>query len=59
MAPSGLVLASCPRLTPLRDDTFAATTEKLVEVASQYYQCRCAAGITDELCKQPAARAPP
>lgn len=43
--PSPLVVASCPKLTPLRDDTFAATTEKLVEVAGIYYACRAAAGV--------------
>ncbi len=47
MEPSALVLASCPRLTPLTDDTFAATTSKLAEVASTYHQCRRAAGVTD------------
>jgi hypothetical protein len=40
-------VASCPRLTPLADDTFAATTQKLTEVAGQYYQCRAAAGVSD------------
>jgi len=30
-------------LTPLADDTFAATAEKLVEVAGIYYECRAAA----------------
>ena len=38
-----LVVASCPTLTPLADATFGATTLKLIEVAGQYHQCRCAA----------------
>lgn len=42
-SPSALVVASCPMLTPLADDTFAATTLKLVEVAGIYYECREAA----------------
>jgi hypothetical protein len=40
-----LVIASCPPLTPLTDDTFGATTSKLVEVSGIYYQCRAAAGV--------------
>ena len=38
-----LIEANCPSLTPLVDDTFAATTLKLVEVAGQYNKCREAA----------------
>lgn len=41
--PDPLVVASCPDLTPLEDDTFGATTRKLVEVAGLYHQCRAAA----------------
>jgi hypothetical protein len=41
--PSPLVVASCPELTPLGDDTFGATTSKLVEVANYYRDCREAA----------------
>lgn len=41
--PSPLVLASCPDLAPLSDDTFGATTMKLVEVAGQYRKCQRAA----------------
>lgn len=37
------MVASCPPLTPLSDDTFGATTLKLVEVAGQYAECRAAA----------------
>jgi hypothetical protein len=40
------VIASCPKLTPLTDDTFAATADKLVEVAGIYYECRAAALAT-------------
>lgn len=40
---SPLVTANCPPLTPLADDTFAATTLKLIEVAGQYQRCRAAA----------------
>ena len=43
--PSPLVIASCPSLTPLGDNTFGATMAKLVEVSGIYYQCRAAAGI--------------
>lgn len=45
--PSALVVASCPKLTPLADDSFATTTEKLVQVAGQYRECRAAAGVKD------------
>lgn len=41
--PSPLVQASCPQLTPLSDDTFAATSLKLIEVAGIYHECRAAA----------------
>lgn len=41
--PSPLVVANCPELTPLADDSFGATTLKLVEVAGIYYRCRAAA----------------
>ena len=41
--PSPLVVASCPKLTPLTDKTFGATARKLVEVSEQYYACREAA----------------
>lgn len=40
--PGFLVVASCPELTPLVDDTFGATTIKLIEVAAQYHECRAA-----------------
>ena len=43
--PSPLVVASCPELTLLSDDSFGATTSKLVEVAGIYYGCRAAAGV--------------
>ena len=38
-----LVVASCPDLTPLADDSFGATTLKLIDVAGQYRKCRRAA----------------
>jgi hypothetical protein len=41
--PSPLVIASCPKLTPLTDGSFGSTARKLVEVAEQYYACRRAA----------------
>ena len=41
--PAALVIASCPPLTPLADNTFGATTLKLIDVAGQYNVCRCAA----------------
>jgi hypothetical protein len=37
------VVASCPKLSPLSDDTFGITTLKLIEVAGQYRECREAA----------------
>lgn len=45
--PSPLVIASCPKLTPLNDNTFGATTLKLANVVHQYYECRRAAGVID------------
>lgn len=38
-----LVVANCPPLAPLQDDSFGATTAKLVEVAGIYHKCRAAA----------------
>lgn len=38
-----LIISSCPELTPLQNDSFGATSAKLVEVAGIYYQCRTAA----------------
>ena len=38
-----LVQAACPELTPLADDSFGATTRKLLEVVERYWQCRAAA----------------
>jgi hypothetical protein len=44
--PSPLVRASCPEtLVPLTDDSFGATTVKLIEVAGTYYRCIEAIGI--------------
>ena len=48
VGPSPLVVASCPRLAPLTDDSFGATTRKLLEVVEQYYQCRAAALAGDD-----------
>jgi hypothetical protein len=42
---SPLVIASCPKLTPLVDDSFGATAQKLTEIAGIYYECRAAAGV--------------
>lgn len=41
--PSPLVVASCPKLTPLLGPTFAETTLKLIEIAGLYRECRAAA----------------
>jgi hypothetical protein len=41
--PSALVVASCPELSPLIDDSFGATTDKLASVGIQYRECREAA----------------
>jgi hypothetical protein len=49
-----LVVASCPPLQPLADDTFGATTLRLVDVAVQYRICACAAGLQEQ-CKTGAA----
>ena len=43
MQPSPLVIASCPALSPLTDDSFGATVLKLIEVANQYRDCAAAA----------------
>ena len=41
--PDPLVIQNCPPLVALTDDTFGATTLKLIEVAAQYHKCRAAA----------------
>ena len=41
--PTALAVASCPPLTPLAEDSFGATTVKLIEVAGIYHRCRAAA----------------
>ena len=41
--PNPLITANCPDLTPLSDDSFGATSLKLIEVAGIYYRCREAA----------------
>ena len=43
-----MVLTACPALTPLTDPSFGATTLKLIEVAGQYRECRCAALSCDK-----------
>jgi len=45
-----VAVSSCPeRLSPLVDDTFGATVNKLVEVTGIYFKCRTAAvGTTKE-----------
>lgn len=37
-------MLACPPLSPLSDDTFAATTRKLIEVAGLYRECKAAHG---------------
>ena len=37
------MVASCPELTPLVDDSFGAIAKKLLEVIGQYHECRTAA----------------
>ena len=46
--PNPLLKASCPDLTPMTDDSFGATTLKLIEVSGIYYRCRSAALGTDK-----------
>lgn len=41
--PSPLVVASCPPLTELSDDTMGALLAKLIDVSNQYRDCRAAA----------------
>jgi len=41
--PNPLLEASCPELTPLTESSYAATSTKLLEVATRYRQCREAA----------------
>lgn len=36
----GLIVASCPALTPLEDASFGGTILKLQEVGAQYRECR-------------------
>jgi hypothetical protein len=43
VGPDATVVAACPELTPLLDNTFGATTAKLVEVGGLYNECRTAA----------------
>ena len=43
--PSPLVVASCPPPAPLLDPSFGATTEKLIELATLYRQCRAALAL--------------
>jgi hypothetical protein len=54
--PNPLIVANCPELTPLTDDSFGATTLKLIEVSGIYYRCREAAlstgGPTNEESKR-------
>jgi len=40
--PEPLVVVTCAVPTPPADDSFGATTDKLVEVVGQYKQCRAA-----------------
>lgn len=48
IGPSPLVMTSCPAsLGALRDDSFGATSEKLVWVAGVYFRCRAAAMAGD------------
>lgn len=37
------MVASCPELTPLEDDTMGGLLGKLVEVSGTYNECRAAA----------------
>lgn len=41
----------CPELTPLTDDSFGATTLKLLEVIGIYRECRAAALAGDKTAK--------
>lgn len=43
VAPDATVVMACPELSPLQDDSFAATTLKLTEVGGIYRECRKAA----------------
>jgi hypothetical protein len=43
------VVASCPKLAPIIDPSFGATTIALIETSIQYRKCACAAGIS-EMC---------
>lgn len=45
-----VVSLQCPRLAPLDDPSFGATTLKLIEVAGVYNACRCAALKAPEAC---------
>lgn len=43
LCPAAQILAQCPQLTPLADDSFGGTALKLIETAGQYHKCREAA----------------
>ena len=45
--PTPQIVANCPPLTPLADDSFGSTALKLIEVAGIYYRCREAALAAD------------
>lgn len=45
------MVANCPKLVPLSDGSLGSVTLKLVDIAKQYYKCRAAAGVKDEVVK--------
>jgi hypothetical protein len=40
-----VAIVNCPNLTPLTDNSFGATTLKLIEVSNQYYKCKESIGL--------------
>lgn len=43
VGPTALVIANCPALGPVMDETFGGTVQALIETSIQYNKCREAA----------------
>lgn len=46
-SPTPLQVLACPPLAPLVGDSFGETTQKLIEVATKYRECKAAHGHKD------------
>lgn len=56
LEPSANVIANCPKLQPLTDDSFGATAQALVETSIQYRKCREAALASTKTDGRPLSR---